>query len=186
MTRQNIAELIKRDWHACTDLERRAILAALHPHLKLRNPNELVAEQMTSGDRLADRVTTRLGSWPFIVVQSIVLACWVALNAIAWIHHWDPYPFILLNLALSFQAAYSAPIIMMSQNRQAAKDRLVAANDYTINLRAEAEIAAIQLRLDELAGRQWEALVEMQQRQLELLNAIHLLTREQTERAPRG
>ena len=75
-----------------------------------------------------------MGSWPFIIVQSIILAIWISLNVIGYMNHWDPYPFILLNLALSFQAAYAAPIIMMSQNRQAAKDRLMAEQDYEINL----------------------------------------------------
>jgi uncharacterized membrane protein len=173
-----LAETLRRDWHSFTEAERRAVLAALHPHMRARNANDLEDERLTGGHRQAEAGTTRHGSWRFIVVQSMILAGWVALNVIGWIRHWDPYPFILLNLALSFQAAYSAPIIMMSQNRQAAKDRLVSANDYTINLRAEAEVAAIQARLDDLSGRQWEALLAMQQQQIELLEAIHQLTRE--------
>jgi uncharacterized membrane protein len=92
--------------------------------------------------------------------------------------HWDPYPFILLNLVLSFQAAYAAPIIMMSQNRQSGKDRGKADADYAVNMRAERDVAAVHARLDELAGLQWAPLVDMQHRQLELLTRIETLTRE--------
>jgi len=77
----------------------------------------------TAGERIADTVASTMGSWPFIITQSTILAGWIVLNVLAIIHHWDPYPFILLNLMLSFQAAYAAPFIMMSQNRQASKDR---------------------------------------------------------------
>jgi uncharacterized membrane protein len=96
----------------------------------------------------------------------------------AWRQHWDPYPFILFNLVLSFQAAYAAPIIMMSQNRQSAKDREKAEADYAVNTRAVRDVAAVHARLDELAGLQWATLVDMQQRQLELLSRIETLTRE--------
>ena len=83
-----------------------------------------------------------------IVIQSIILVFWITLNVIAWITHWDPYPFILLNLALSFQAAYAAPIIMMSQNRQSVKDRLMAEQDYQINTKAEEELKAVMHHLE--------------------------------------
>ena len=123
-------------------------------------------------------MTNRIGSWPFIIVQSVILLIWIVVNTIAWRQHWDPYPFILLNLVLSFQAAYAAPIIMMSQNRQSAKDREKAEADYAVNARAERDVAAVHARLDELAGLQWATLVDMQQRQLELLTRIETLTRE--------
>ena len=90
-----------------------------------------------------------MGSWAFIIIQSIILAFWITLNIVAYINHWDPYPFILLNLALSFQAAYAAPIIMMSQNRQAAKDRLMAEQDYEVNLKAEDELKSIMSHLEQ-------------------------------------
>jgi uncharacterized membrane protein len=90
-----------------------------------------------------------MGSWAFIIIQSIILAFWITLNVVAYINHWDPYPFILLNLALSFQAAYAAPIIMMSQNRQAAKDRLMAEQDYEVNLKAEDELKSIMSHLEQ-------------------------------------
>jgi uncharacterized membrane protein len=91
-----------------------------HSHPPIRNVNQALAENMTLGARAADRFASAMGSWTFIIIQSVILMIWIALNVVAWIRHWDPYPFILLNLTLSFQAAYAAPIIMMSQNRQSA------------------------------------------------------------------
>lgn len=114
----------------------------------IRNVNSVVAEQLTVGDRVADSVALTMGSWRFIGIQSALLAIWVTFNVIGWVSHWDPYPFILLNLALSFQAAYSAPIIMMSQNRQAAKDRIMAEEDFRVNHVAEDEIRAIITHLE--------------------------------------
>jgi uncharacterized membrane protein len=133
---------------------------------------------MTFGQRLADRVTNSIGSWPFIIVQSALLLVWIGVNTIAWRQHWDPYPFILLNLVLSFQAAYAAPIIMMSQNRQNAKDREKAEADYAVDRQAELDIAAVHARLDELTDRQWTTLLDVQQQQLEVLNRIEALTHE--------
>lgn len=171
--------------------EMRSIKRALERELgAFRSVNVIAEERATAGQRLADAVTKAMGSWRFIIIQSVILLVWVALNAIGWVRHWDPYPFILLNLALSFQAAYAAPIIMMSQNRQAAKDRLNAEHDFQIDMRAELEVAAIKRRLDDLAGRQWEALVALQHQQLELLGQIEALTREvhrvTTARRPGG
>ena len=100
------------------------------------------------GPRVADGVAAMVGSWPFIIVQSCLLLAWMVLNVTAWMQHWDPYPFILLNLALSFQAAYAAPFIMMSQNRQAMIDRQAAEHDYDINIKAELEIELLHQKLD--------------------------------------
>lgn len=121
----------------------------VHRHKPVININQADAEKLTSGQQIADRLATVMGSWAFIIIQSIILAFWISLNVIAYINHWDPYPFILLNLALSFQAAYAAPIIMMSQNRQAAKDRLMAEQDYEINLKAEDELKSIMSHLEQ-------------------------------------
>ena len=115
-----------------------------------RNVNEVEEEQLTMGQRIADKVADTIGSWPFIITQSIILAVWIALNLTAWINHWDPYPFILLNLMLSFQAAYAGPVIMMSQNRQSSKDRLAAEIDHQVNTKAEFEIGLLVRRIDEL------------------------------------
>lgn len=118
-----------------------------------RNVNEMDEEQMTLGQRVADKVADTIGSWPFIIVQTIILTIWIILNGIAWIKHWDPYPFILLNLMLSFQAAYSGPVIMMSQNRQSAKDRLAAEVDHQVNTKAELEVNNLMRHIDELELR---------------------------------
>ncbi len=115
---------------------------------EIRNVNELVQGGLTPGQRIADRVAAIIGSWPFIITQSVILTIWIILNVVAWMQHWDPYPFILLNLALSFQAAYSGPIIMMSQNRQNAKDRIGAEEDFRVNRVAEDEIRAIIAHLE--------------------------------------
>ena len=120
-----------------------------HDHAAVVDINQEHDRSLTVGDRVADKVAEIIGSWPFIIIQSMVLAAWIALNVVAYIRHWDPYPFILLNLALSFQAAYAAPVIMMSQNRQADKDRLMAQHDYEINLKAEQEVKAIMLHLEQ-------------------------------------
>lgn len=119
-----------------------------HQHPPVHNVNKLAERMASLGDRIADAVASGMGSWPFIICQSTILALWLVLNVAAWIRHWDPYPFILLNLALSFQAAYSAPIIMMSQNRQSEKDRLQAQEDYQCNLKAEEEIKLVLTHLE--------------------------------------
>jgi uncharacterized membrane protein len=106
--------------------------------------------KLTLGQRVADKVAATMGSWKFIIIQSAVLCVWIALNVTAYVQKWDPYPFILLNLALSFQAAYAAPFIMMSQNRQQDIDRKAADNDYKINVKAELEIELLHQKLDQL------------------------------------
>jgi uncharacterized membrane protein len=117
-------------------------------HPVIRNVNEIVDEKLTVGQKVADAVAANMGSWRFIIIQSIFLAAWIVLNTIGWIKHWDSYPFILLNLMLSFQAAYAAPFIMISQNRQAEKDRLTAQNDYVTDMKGEEEIRHIMEHLD--------------------------------------
>jgi uncharacterized membrane protein len=128
-----------------------------HDHPPVRNVNEVQASRRSTGQRIADRVAAAVGSWPFIITQSLVLVLWLAMNVYlasmvrahpGFLKSWDPYPFILLNLVLSFQAAYTGPIVMMSQNRQADKDRLMAQSDYECNLKAEQEIKVIMEHLD--------------------------------------
>ncbi len=109
-------------------------------HVRHRDVVSEFHQKRSFGQRAADAFANAVGSWGFIITQSILLAAWIALNVTAWVHHWDPYPFILLNLALSFQAAYAGPIIMMSQNRAAQLDRMQARADYQVNQKAEAEI----------------------------------------------
>jgi uncharacterized membrane protein len=111
-----------------------------------------------------------MGSWKFIIIQSTILFLWIVLNVTAWINHWDPYPFILLNLALSFQAAYAAPFIMMSQNRQQDIDRQAAETDYQINIKAELEIEALHAKVDQLREAEVQALTKAVSDLTELLH----------------
>src|SRR5438105_204368 len=124
------------------------------PH-RIRDINQELEDQLTLGQRLADKVAAAVGSWPFIVIQSVLLMFWILFNGwllvsyhLGHVKVWDPYPFILLNLMLSFQAAYTGPVVMMSQNRQAVKDRLMAQHDYEINLKAEEEVKFLIGRLE--------------------------------------
>ncbi len=109
---------------------------------------------LTVGQKVADVVASTMGSWSFIIIQSAILLIWIILNVTAFIEQWDPYPFILLNLALSFQAAYAAPFIMMSQNRQQDIDRASAENDHRINIKAELEIELLHTKIDELREKE--------------------------------
>jgi uncharacterized membrane protein len=106
--------------------------------------------KLTLGQHIADIVAASMGSWNFIIIQSLILLVWIVLNVTAFVEQWDPYPFILLNLALSFQAAYAAPFIMMSQNRQQDIDRQAAEHDHQINIKAELEIELLHQKLDQL------------------------------------
>ena len=115
-----------------------------------RNVNEVVDEQLTFGQRLADKAADIIGSWPFIITQVALVVTWFILNGTGVIKPWDPYPFILMSVILSFQGAFSGPVIMMSQNRQSAKDRLVAEVDHQVNTKAELEISNMIRRMDEL------------------------------------
>ena len=128
-----------------------------HDHPPVRNVIAEHEEQLGLGQRVADRVALMVGSWPFIIVQSAMFLVWVAINVylvVTEMRHpgslkaWDPYPFILLNLILSFQAAYTGPVVMMSQNRQTEKDRLMAQHDYEINLKAEEELEVVMDHLE--------------------------------------
>ncbi len=122
----------------------------------IRNVNQEFRQKLTVGQRVSDRVARVVGSWPFIIYQSVIIAVWIGFNVFlvyqghsnpGYFKGWDPYPFILLNLVLSFQAAYTGPVVMMSQNRQAEKDRLMAEEDFQINKRAEEEIKTLMEHL---------------------------------------
>jgi len=140
-----------------------------HDHPPVSNVNALFAGRLTVAQRTADRVANFVGSWSFIVGQTVLLAIWAIVNVTAWLRHWDPYPFILMNLFLSVLAAYTAPLIMMSQNRQSAKDRLESHHNYLVNQKAETEIRAV---LEHLAAQD-RALLE-----------IHELLERQSAAAP--
>lgn len=157
----------------------RGELSALEEEvLKSLKDQELVTEEslvefdetLSFGDRLADRMASFGGSWKFIGLFSVILAGWILLNVTVLVRNpFDPYPFILLNLALSCLAAVQAPIIMMSQNRLEDRDQLRAENDYRVNLKAELEIRMLNRRLDHLLIDQWQRLLEIQKLQVELM-----------------
>ncbi len=116
---------------------------------------------MGFGSRLADSVAKGMGSWNFIIVQTILVVLWMGLNIVGYCYHWDAYPFILLNLLFSTQAAYAAPIIMMSQNRQSERDRIQAQADYQTNIEAKQEIEALTLILNKLDVEKLDKIIAM-------------------------
>lgn len=118
-------------------------------------------DSLTRGARIADRVAAIMGSWTFIIAQTVLVAAWMILNIVAYVSHWDPFPFILLNLLFSTQAAYAAPIIMMSQNRQNERDRHQATADYETNLKAKAEIEALQLQLSQIEEHKLDKIIAL-------------------------
>ena len=118
-------------------------------------------ETLTRSARLADSVATGMGSWRFIILQSIFVVVWMGLNVVGLVAHWDVYPFILLNLIFSTQAAYAAPIIMMSQNRQSQRDRIQAQEDYQCNIEAKKEIEALQMQISDLETKKLDKIIRM-------------------------
>jgi len=140
-----------------------------------RNVIEELQQRLTLGQRLADRVASFGGSWPFIILFLVVLVAWIIINALIlarWNHTFDPYPYILLNLVLSMLAAVQAPVIMMSQNRHAEKDRIDAALDYEVNLKAELEIMSLHQKLDMLRKEQRSELLAVQQDRIGILRQL--------------
>jgi len=116
---------------------------------------------LTVGQKIADKVATGMGSWRFIIIQTIIVLIWMVLNIIGIISHWDPYPFILLNLLFSTQAAYAAPIIMMAQNRQNDRDRIQALEDFRTNVEAKKEIEELQIRLKNIEIEKLDKILEI-------------------------
>jgi uncharacterized membrane protein len=151
-----------------TEIEQRILDRFIH---RERVARDITAGPLTFGERLADRVASFGGSWSFIGLALAGISVWMLVNALMG-KPFDPYPFILLNLALSCVAALQAPIIMMSQNRQAARDRLDAQHDYEVNTKAELEIVALHAKLDELRDQKWIDLMKLQERQLDLLSKL--------------
>ncbi len=142
-----------------------------------KNVHVIHQEQLTFGQRVSDKLADVAGSWHFIFAFGLTLVVWVFLNTVAFIHHWDKYPYILLNLFLSMLAAIQAPVIMMSQNRQEDRDRIRGEHDYEVNLKAEMEIQELHQKLDELREKQWNELLAIQKQQIDLLEAQLALLR---------
>ena len=153
------------------EFERR-ILARMQAKRHTRCQSTFDDERLTVGQRVADAVADTIGSWRFIIIQSLILAVWIVANVIGFVQQWDPYPFILLNLMLSFQAAYAGPVIMMSQNRQEDRDRRQAALDLETDLKAEALIEELHGNLEDLRLCRWAELLTIQQQQIEMLSGL--------------
>jgi uncharacterized membrane protein len=159
LDRERLLDFIDKHPHAAMDVltvigrRLRATDELLRTQVS-RNPNIEEQERLTFGQRIADKVASFGGSWTFITIFGVILAIWVLLNSSALLaKHFDPYPYILLNLFLSMLAAIQAPVIMMSQNRQAAKDRLKSDLDYEVNLKAEMEVAHLHRKVDHIYER---------------------------------
>jgi uncharacterized membrane protein len=152
----------------------REVVESLRQHEVLtRNPDDELQAAQTRGQRVADHIAAFGGSWRFIGIFTGVMMLWILGNSLVALYRpWDPYPFILLNLALSCLAALQAPVIMMSQGRQESRDRLHAQRDYQVNLKAELEIRHLHQKIDHLLSHQWERLVEIQEIQMELINEL--------------
>jgi uncharacterized membrane protein len=173
-TRTETDRWFGRPVDALSAAEQSVLAAARQRAIISRDVGQDFAEDLSFGQRLADKVAVFGGSWSFIIVFGAVLAAWVLLNTLLLVRPFDAYPFIFLNLILSMLAAIQAPVIMMSQNRQAARDRADAAHDYEINLKAEIEIMALHDKLDRLRTEQIEALLAKQQEQIALLTRLLL------------
>jgi len=168
-----VANLLERERGELSDLEKQVVASLAREEMVSRDVEAAWEHHRTLGERVADAVAEFGGSWFFIGIFFAVLVVWMAFNVWAAAREvFDPYPFILLNLVLSCLAAIQAPIIMMSQNRQEAKDRLRSENDFRVNLKAELEIRHLHEKMDHLINRQWERLAEIQQIQLELMQEM--------------
>ena len=168
-------DTLKRELHE-TEERLLAELRDMRRGLRKGGTAERPSDSLTMGQKIADQVAATMGSWPFIIVQSAILPLWVGLNVVAFTRKWDPYPFILLNLALSFQAAYAAPFIMMSQNRQQDIDRKEAENDHQINIKAELEIELLHQKIDSLRENEVLLLTQAVSDLTELLKAERIKT----------
>ena len=129
--------------------------------MELKTWHQKHKDSLSFGDKIADKVANGMGSWRFIIWQTVIVMIWMILNVIGFVSHWDVYPFILLNLIFSTQAAYAAPIIMMAQNRQNLRDREQALNDYETNLKAKKEIEALQIQLNKLEIEKLDKIIEL-------------------------
>jgi uncharacterized membrane protein len=166
-----VKSLLEAERGELTALDSEVLASLRQQETVSQNPEAEKEAAATAGERLADRVAAFGGSWRFIILFVVILLSWIAVNSVVLIvRPFDPYPFIFLNLILSCLAAIQAPVIMMSQNRQEARDRLHARHDYQVNLKAELEIRHLHQKIDHLLSHQWERLVEIQKIQIELIN----------------
>jgi uncharacterized membrane protein len=168
-----VQDLLADEKGELSSLERSVVESLARHETLAEDVSAEFQKKLSLGERMADRIADFGGSWTFILSFGGFILVWVVINTIVLIARpFDPYPFILLNLFLSCLAAIQAPIIMMSQNRQEARDRLRSENDYRVNLKAELEIRHLHEKLDHLLQHQWERLIEIQQIQIELMNEL--------------
>jgi uncharacterized membrane protein len=168
-----VRSIVEAEKGELSDLEKEVLESISRHEILSTQVDQEYESQLTLGQRLSDKIAQFGGSWRFIIFFGCIMATWIVINTVALSSKpFDPYPYILLNLILSCLAAIQAPIIMMSQNRQEAKDRTRVAHDYQVNLKAELEIRQLHQKLDHVLSNQWERLVEIQEVQIELLNEI--------------
>jgi uncharacterized membrane protein len=171
--REYIEDVLEEERGTLSKLEQDFVDALAERELLSKNINIEFERDLTFGERLADKVAEFGGSWTFITGFGVVLVVWIMINSVFLLRSpFDPYPYILLNLVLSCLAAIQAPVIMMSQNRQDAKDRLRSEYDYKVNLKAELEIRHLNERIDLLLRHQWQRLLEIQQIQIDILEEL--------------
>ncbi|MGD8353736.1 MAG: DUF1003 domain-containing protein [Pseudomonadota bacterium] len=173
-----IEEVVEAEKGELSSLEKQVVKSIKEQEVLSSNLNVEFDRRQTFGERLSDWLAGFGGSWIFLMIFAGVLAAWIILNSIFLLDRpFDPYPYILLNLFLSCLAAVQAPIILMSQNRQEARDRIRAEHDYRVNLKAELEIRHLHEKLDHLLMQQWQRLLEIQKLQIEIMEEISEKTR---------
>jgi uncharacterized membrane protein len=170
---ERVRQVVTEEMGGLTEVETEVVQSLADQDILSRNTNVEFEGARTYGERVSDHIASFGGSWPFIFTFGGVLVTWIAINSVGLLRApFDPYPYILLNLLLSCLAAIQAPIIMMSQNRQEARDRLRSEHDYQVNLKAELEIRSLSARIDELLRHQWQGLLEIQQVQTEMMEEL--------------
>lgn len=168
-----IENLIKVEKGELSKIEKDILKSLKEQELLSKNVDEEYDGSISFGERLSDKIAEVGGSWHFLIFFGLFILVWFILNTVLLINGpFDPYPFILLNLVLSCLAAVQAPIIMMSQNRQEAKDRLHSQYDYQINMKAELEIRHLHEKLDQLLNHQWKRLIDIQKMQMDLIEEV--------------
>ena len=178
-----VHELLESEKGELTDLEKEVVRSLKEHEILTENISFTFKENLSFGERLADRIALFGGSWRFILIFAGLFLGWIAFNSVHFLlaRPVDPYPYILLNLILSCLAAIQAPIIMMSQNRQEAKDRIQSEHDYRINLKAELEIRHLHEKVDHLLMNQWQKLMDIQELQMDLIEEMSTAGRRQTD-----
>ena len=170
---EHVQALLREDRGELSSLEQAVVTSLARNDMLASDTDAEFEQKLTLGERVADRIADFGGSWPFLFMFGGFILLWMIVNSVLlFVRPFDPYPYILLNLCLSCLAAVQAPVIMMSQNRQEARDRLQSQNDYRVNLKAEMEIRHLHEKLDHLILHQWERLLEIQEIQVELMNDL--------------